>query len=279
MLVKFNRRNNNNKILYKKKSKLNISISNKSFRIYDSIVNRRLKILRRLRVINLYLYKMLFLKYQGLRWLKEVKLIRGFMRYKREVYFLESQGLKRKGKRRRMSNYAVALYDKQKLKNFYIGLTEYSLRNIVRFVFNLRNNHVNIFVGILESRIINFLFRVGLSSSLFKIKTLLKNGFIKVNNKIVNNINYYLIPGDIVSYEDSLKKRIIKNNMSFFSKRMSLMYYPSKYIEISFSLLNFLYYRKPNLEDIPFNFNINFNRILSFYNYKGLRNLKNFNVK
>jgi hypothetical protein len=89
----------NNKILYKKKNKLKISISSKSFRIYDSIVNRRLKILRRLRVINLYLYKMLFLKYQGLRWLKEIKLIRGFMRYKRELYFLESQGLKRKMKK------------------------------------------------------------------------------------------------------------------------------------------------------------------------------------
>lgn len=273
MLVSGFQKNNkfSNKILYKKKNKLKISISNKSFRIYDSIVNRRLKILRRLKVINLYLYKMLFLKYQGLRWLKEVKLMRGFLRYKRELYFLESQGLKRKLKKRRMSNYAVALYDKQKLKNFYIGLTEYSLRNIVRSVFNIRNNHVNVFVSILESRIVNFLFRVGLSSSLFKIKTLLKNGYIKVNNKVVTNINYYLLPGDLVSYTDLLREKVLKNNMSFFSKRISLMYYPSSYIEISFSLLNFLYYRKPNLEDIPFNFNINFNRILSFYNYKGLR--------
>jgi ribosomal protein S4 len=130
---------------------------------------------------------------------------------------------------------------------------------------------VNVFVSILESRIINFLFRIGLSSSLFKIKILLKNGFIKVNNKVIKNINYYLLPGDIVTYENSLREKIISKSRIFFSKRFSLMFYPSSYIEISFPLLNFLYYKNPTIEDVPFSFNINFKRILSFYNYKGLR--------
>jgi ribosomal protein S4 len=250
-----------------KKSKF--FFTKKGFRVYDSIVSRRSKLLRKVRNLNFETYSNLFLKYPGLRWIKDFKLVSGFFKYKKFIDSLESQGLKRKLFRRRLSNFAVALQDKQKLKMFYLGLKEYKLKSMFQNVFACKINIMDNFIGLLESRLSIFLFRLNISKNFKIIFFLIKMGFIKVNNEIVRNINYMLKPEDVVSL--SIEKNKHSFFMKNFEKRMCLFFYPSNYIECSFVLLSFIYYKKPRIADVPFSFNINFNRVLSFYNYKGLR--------
>ena len=246
-----------------------INITKKGFRVFDSIVYRRSKIIRRLRNLNLKTYNSLFLKYAGLRWVKDFKLISGLSKYKKSVESLESQGLKRKVLKRRISDFSVALQDKQKLKYFYLGLKEYKLRNIIRMVFRSKMNHLDLFIGILESRLSSFLFRINFSKNFKSLYLFIKLGFIKVNGLVIKNVNYLLKPGDVVTFNI-----INKNYTSFlknFEKKMSLFYYPSSYIECSFTLLSFIFYKRPKLDEVPYFFNINLKRILYFYNYKGLK--------
>jgi small subunit ribosomal protein S4 len=243
-------------------------ISKKGFKVFDSMVFRRFKILRRLRTVNYSTYNNLFSNYPNIRWLKDYKLVSGLKRYGRVLNSLESQGLQRKVVRRRMSDYSVALQDKQKIKYFYAGIKEFKLKNIVHHVFSTKINPLNVFLGVLESKLSTFLFRINFSKNFKLILLFIKLGYIKVNGVVISDINYNLSIGDIVTFFS------INKNQSLFvknlKKKMSLYYYPSNYIECSFSMLNFMFYRKPVLADVPYFFNMNLKRILYFYNYKGL---------
>jgi ribosomal protein S4 len=245
------------------------NFSNRTFRIFDSIVERRVKIVKRLINLNTYAFNTIIFKYNSFRWLKDLRLVWGLKKYKKDKESLESQGLKRKFFKRKLKIYAIALLDKQKLKSYYIGLKEYSLKEMVTFVFSKKVNSLNIFVLLLESRLLSFLQRTNLFRTNTQIKIFLKLGFVLINNVVVKNFNYFLKNGDKVSFS-----YIPKNKIAFASnlkKRFSLFYYPTRYIEISFSLMIFLYYRSPSLCDLVYPFTVNLSRILYYYNYKGLR--------
>jgi len=247
----------------------NIFIPFRNYRIYDSIINRRNKIVRRLSKINLNVYSSLIKNYLSFKWLKDIQLVMGLGRYKKEMDSLESRGLKRKITKRRLKIYAVALFDKQKLKGYHMGLKEFMLKNIISTVFSTKQNPLQEFMNLLESRLLSFLYRTNYFKSIVQLKIFLKLGYILVNDKVVTSPMFFLSVGDRVNITYKPK-----NNGLFFKnikKKFSLFYYPSKYMEISFPLMAFLFYRKPQVSDVVYPFTINLSRILYYYNYKGLR--------
>lgn len=269
----FNFKRKNNKNFYTKKNQLSsknaIFIPFRNYRIFDSIINRRNKIVRRLSKINLSVYSSLIKNYISFKWLKDLNLVMGLGRYKKEMDSLESRGLKRKLGKRRLKIYAVALFDKQKLKGYHMGLKEYMLKNIVSTVFSTKQNPLQEFMNLLESRLLSFLYRTNYFKSIVHLKIFLKLGYIKVNGKEVNSPMFFLSVGDkvTISYKPKNARLFLKN----IKKKFSLYYYPSKYMEVSFPLMAFLFYRKPQVSDVVYPFTVNLSRILYYYNYKGLR--------
>lgn len=246
----------------------NLGFTRRSLRLYNSIVLRRFKIIRRLKSKYYKNFSHLLLRYPSLRWLKDKRLTFRVFRFRKVLSSLEAQGLRRKVVRRRLTPFALALFDKQKLKNFYVGLKEYKLKNILFFVFSKKSNHLDYFVGILESSLNSFLFRINISKNFYVLNSLINRGLILVNGFKVSNPYYKLIPGDLVTLNlDSKKLIILRKN---FEKKVSLFFFPSNYVEISFSLFSFLFFKKPVISDIPYGFNINLSRILYYYNYRGL---------
>jgi ribosomal protein S4 len=262
---------NRSNIKNKRKGSLRfpIVINFKNYRIFDSIIIRRAKIVRRLGKLNLLTYHSLLKNYPSFKWLGDIFLVSGLSKYRRELESLESRGLKRKLIRRRLKVYAIALFDKQKLKGYHIGLKEYMLKNIIKSVFSNKYNPLQQFMNLLESRLISFLFRTNYFKSMIQLKIFLKLGYVYVNGKNVTSPNYFLSIGDLVTfkYVSRNKKLFFKN----FKKRFSLFYYPSRYMEISFPLMVFQYYRRPFPTDVLYPFSINLSRILYYYNYRGLR--------
>ena len=235
-------------------------------RIINSIILRRTAVMRRLYKINKQSFETIASRYNSFAWIKDRKLIWGLNKYRHYLYNLESQGMKRKVIRRRLKIYAIALKDKKKLKNYYYGMKEYILKRIVREVFFYKTNSLKIFVYLLESQLQAFLIRTNVFRTINQIRIFLKLGLIKLNGKIIKNLRVFLNPGDIVSFDFKNNK-----NKDIFIKKISLFYYPSKYIEVSFSLFKFLYYRRPNYSDIWYPFTINLSRVLSYYRYKGFK--------
>lgn len=105
-------------------------------------------------------------------------------------------------KRRKFSDYALRLEEKQKIRHHY-GLKEEQLR---RFIRNAKSgkgtNWVNKLVGLLERRLDNVVFRLGFAPSMRAARQLVSHGHVLVNGKKVNIASYVLNPGQTVTLKD-----------------------------------------------------------------------------
>lgn len=96
-------------------------------------------------------------------------------------------------KRKKYSDFALRLEEKQKLRVHY-GLREEQLR---RFIRNSKqgsaSNWVRKLVGLLESRLDNVVFRLGFAPSMRSARQLCSHGHVTVDGKVVT-IGSYVVP-------------------------------------------------------------------------------------
>jgi small subunit ribosomal protein S4 len=84
------------------------------------------------------------------------------------------------------------LDEKQKFKNFYGHLAEYKIKKKKSKV--LKN-----FISTIESHLDINLVRFKKARNIFHAKQLINHKKVKVNNKIINKVNYLLSAGDVIS--------------------------------------------------------------------------------
>lgn len=101
-------------------------------------------------------------------------------------------------RRRKQSDYAVQLREKQKVKRMY-GLQERQFRTLFE-----RASHrsgvtgANLLIS-LETRLDNILFRFGFALSRSQARQLIRHRHVEVNGKLVDIPSYHVQPGDEVS--------------------------------------------------------------------------------
>ncbi len=109
-------------------------------------------------------------------------------------------------KRKKYSDYALRLEEKQKIR-FHYCLKEHQLR---RFIRNAKtgqsSNWINKLVGLLERRLDNVVFRLGLAPSIPAARQLVSHGHIQVNGKRVNIPSCVLKPGQEVKLKEKSEK-------------------------------------------------------------------------
>jgi small subunit ribosomal protein S4 len=101
-------------------------------------------------------------------------------------------------RRRKQSDYAVQLREKQKVKRMY-GLQERQFRNL--FSKASQQGGVtgeNLLVS-LETRLDNVVFRLGLASSRNQARQLVRHRHVEVNGHLVDIPSYHVRPGDEVA--------------------------------------------------------------------------------
>jgi small subunit ribosomal protein S4 len=111
-----------------------------------------------------------------------------------------------KGSRRKQSDYAVALGEKQKLRYQY-GLLEKQFRRIFQTALTRRGVTGETLLQLLETRLDNVVFRLGLANTRSAARQLVSHGHVMVNGKGVNIASYNVKPGDTVSIKDKPKSR------------------------------------------------------------------------
>ena len=118
------------------------------------------------------------------------------------------------GRRRgRISDYAVQLREKQKVKRIY-GLLEKQFRNYYKLAAKQKGVTGNNLLRLLESRLDNVVYRIGLAATRAEARQLVNHKAVKVNELSVNIPSYHLIPGDKVSISEKAKdQRRIKEAM------------------------------------------------------------------
>lgn len=102
-------------------------------------------------------------------------------------------------KRRKFSDYALRLEEKQKLRNHYV-LRETQLRRFIRQAKTGSGaNWTSKLIGLLERRLDNVVFRLGWAPSLKAARQLVGHGFVQLDGKKVNIASVVVKPGQKVS--------------------------------------------------------------------------------
>ncbi len=111
-----------------------------------------------------------------------------------------------KGSRRKQSDYAIALGEKQKLRYQY-GLLERQFRRIFQTALRKRGVTGETLLQLLETRLDNVVFRLGLANTRSAARQLVSHGHVQVNGRNVNISSYNVKAGDEVTVKDKPKSR------------------------------------------------------------------------
>lgn len=117
--------------------------------------------------------------------------------------------------RRKQSDYAIALGEKQKLRHQY-GVLERQFRRYFQIALSRRGVTGETLLQLLETRLDNVVFRLGFANSRSGARQLVGHGHITVNGRKVDIASFNVKPGDTVAFKESPKSRqLAVRNMEF----------------------------------------------------------------
>ena len=108
--------------------------------------------------------------------------------------------------RRKQSEYATALGEKQKLRIMY-GLLERQFRRYYEIALNRRGITGEILLQLLETRLDNVVYRLGLANSRRAARQMVNHGHIAVNGRKVTIASYITKIGDVVEVRGNAVSR------------------------------------------------------------------------
>lgn len=164
-----------------------------------------------------------------------------------------AHGQDRKGK---ASNYSIQLNEKQKVR-FTYGLNEKQFRILFNKAGKMQGIHGENFLKLLESRLDNVVYRMGLSKTRRGSRQIVNHGHILVNGKKVDIPSYNVTPGDVISVKESSKDhKAIKEALESINSRAEYVTFDDKKLEGT-------YVRYPERSEL--NADINEALIVEFY--------------
>jgi len=107
-------------------------------------------------------------------------------------------------RRRKQSDYAVQLREKQKVKRIY-GVHEKQFRNLFDRANNLPGITGDNLIVALESRLDNVIFRFGFAASRNQARQLVRHRHVEVNGQLVDVPSFQVSPGDEISVKAKSK--------------------------------------------------------------------------
>ena len=117
------------------------------------------------------------------------------------------------GRRAKASEYGIQLNEKQKVKFMY-GLTEKQFKRLFQKASKMKGVHGENFLRLLEARLDNVVYRMGMAPTRRASRQLVNHGHILVNGSKVDIPSYEVMPGDVISVkEKSLELPVIKNSI------------------------------------------------------------------
>jgi len=108
--------------------------------------------------------------------------------------------------RRKQSEYATALGEKQKLRIMY-GLLERQFRRYYEIALNRRGVTGEILLQLLETRLDNVVFRLGMANSRRAARQMVNHGHVAVNGRKVTIASYITKVGDVVEVRGNAVSR------------------------------------------------------------------------
>ena len=160
-------------------------------------------------------------------------------------------------RKKKPSNYSIQLTEKQKARVMY-QVSEKQFAKLVDDAGKMKGVHGENLLFLLESRLDNLVYRMGLSTTRRGARQIVNHGHILVNGNKVDIPSYTCKPGDVISVkENSLEHKAIKNTIELGIKTPA-------YVEFDNNKLTGTYLRYPERTELTAE--VNESLIVEFYN-------------
>ncbi len=160
-------------------------------------------------------------------------------------------------KRKKISEYGLQLQEKQKVR-FTYGINEKQFKSIFNQAHKMPGKQGENFLRLLESRLDNVVYRMGLAATRRQARQVVNHGHILVDGKKVDIPSYKLKPGQKISLKETSKKlKICKEALDAQITRLEFVTFEENKMEGTFVRL------PERAEILP---NINEQLIVEFYN-------------
>ena len=163
------------------------------------------------------------------------------------------------GQRRgRLTDYAVQLREKQKVRRIY-GVLEKQFRNYYKKADRQSGATGENLLKLLESRLDNVVYRMGYGSTRAESRQLVSHKGINVNGSIVNIASYQVKPEDVVAVAEKARAQLrIQAAVQLSSQRAAI-----EWVDVDAEKLEGAFKRLPDREELPSE--INENLIVELY--------------
>lgn len=155
------------------------------------------------------------------------------------------------------SDYSVQLKEKQKVRFMY-GLNEKQFKLTFQRASKMKGIHGENFLKLLESRLDNLVYRMGIATTRRGARQIVNHGHITVNGRKVDIPSYTVKPGDVIAVKENSKEhKAIKANLELKIK-------PADFVTFDAGKMTGSYVRYPERSEL--NADINEALIIEFYN-------------
>ena len=158
---------------------------------------------------------------------------------------------------KKLSDYGTQLQEKQKVRFMY-GVNEKQFRRIFDDAGKLEGVHGENFLRLLESRLDNLVYRLGLAKTRKGARQLVNHGHITVDGHKVDIPSYRVKPGSVIAVKEQSKTHpAIKESLEAIHNRV-------EFVTFDDAKMEGVYVRYPERSEL--NADINESLIVEFYN-------------
>ena len=162
------------------------------------------------------------------------------------------------GRRQRLTDYAVQLREKQKVRRFY-GVLEKQFRNYYKRADRQRGATGENLLRLLEGRLDNVVYRMGFGCTRAESRQLVSHKAVLVNGKLVNIPSYQVRQEDVIAVCEKAKGQLrIKSALEVAAQRGM-----AEWVEVDPEKMEGMFSRSPDRSELPQE--INENLIVELY--------------
>jgi small subunit ribosomal protein S4 len=162
-------------------------------------------------------------------------------------------------RRQRLSDYALQLREKQKVRRMY-GILEKQFRNYYKKAAQQKGATGENLLRLLEGRLDNVVYRMGFAVTRAQARQMVSHKAVLVNGLPVNVPSYQISPGDSVAIREKAKNQLRIKEALTLSQEMDLI---APWVEVDATKLQGEFKAHPDRDELPPE--INENLIVELY--------------
>lgn len=150
-------------------------------------------------------------------------------------------------RRQRLSDYALQLREKQKVRRIY-GILEKQFRNYYKTAAGRKGSTGDNLLMLLEGRLDNVVYRMGFAVTRAQARQMVSHKAISVNGEMVNIPSYQVKPEDIVAVREKARNQLRVKEAITLSQELDLV---PVWMEVDPTKMEGVFKTLPDRDDLP----------------------------